>query len=270
MLENCESEQRKRDWRFREKLCLWYVMLGRKPGYRHTSQYIPIDDLLGPLVQRFPNFLDLISDKTIIDFGCAKGDQTFALAEAEARRVVGVEILENRLSAAKERLSRLPPDAQAAQKIEFCQFLDYRHAGQFDLAISLNSLEHFADPEQVLKEIFDALRPGGELFITFGPPWFSAYGPHQMEYTMVPWPHLIFDELTVMKVRGFLLEDTKETYADRWLNQMSIGKFEQLVKDSKFGIKKLKYNCSKKLDFLQLIPVFRELCINNVTCILKK
>ena len=250
-----------------EKLCLWYVNLGRTTNYRHTSQYIPTSDPLRPLRNRFRNFDTLIKNKSVIDFGCAKGNHSFALANAGANDVLGVEILQDRLDAANEMNEQF----QLKDKISFKQRLEEDDRDKYDVAISLNSFEHFSDPLDILQEIFLALKAGGRLLMSFGPPWYSAYGPHQLEFTRVPWPHLLFGESTVMKIRGRIMDQPeKTTYADRWLNQMTIGIFEKTISESRFDMESVKYNCSKVMNIFSKVPGVRELFIINVTCILTK
>ena len=45
--------------------------------------------------------------------------------------------------------------------------------GEFDVAISLNSFEHFPEPEKNLDDLAAAISPGGRILITFGSPWLS-------------------------------------------------------------------------------------------------
>lgn len=250
-----------------EKLCLWYVNLGRTTNYAHTSQYIPTSDPLRPLRNRFRNFDTLIKDKSVIDFGCGKGNQSFALANTGANDVLGVEILQDRLDAANEMNEQFP----LKDKVSFKQRLEKDDRDKYDVAISLNSFEHFSDPLDTLEEIFRALKAGGRLLMSFGPPWYSAYGPHQLEFTRVPWPHLLFDESTVMKIRGRIMnQPDKTTYADRWLNQMTIEKFEKTISKSSFDPEFIKYTSSKGINIFSKVPIVRELFINSVTCILTK
>jgi SAM-dependent methyltransferase len=210
--------------------------------------------------------LDVIKGQRIIDFGCADGDQTFAMADAGAAEVLGIEIVDSRIERARVRQSVAPRSG-----VSFAKALGPEHAGKYDLAISLNSFEHFAEPLAILRQIFDTLRPGGRLLLSFGPLWWSAYGPHQAEFTLSPWPHVFFGERTFMSVRGALMnEPEKKTYADRWLNRMSVAKYEQTIAGSGFRVAHCDYVTSRGLRFLAYLPGLREVAINRIVATLQR
>lgn len=64
---------------------------------------------------------------------------------------------------------------------------------EVDLVCSYNAFEHFADPQTVLREMLRVTRPGGVVYLWFGPLYPSAYGQHQMQALTLPFCHYLFE-----------------------------------------------------------------------------
>jgi SAM-dependent methyltransferase len=224
---------------------------------------------LNLLNQEFPEFAHQIIGKAVIDFGCGEGWQSIAMARAGARYVLGVDTNATCLKRAQSLAARfdLPRD-----RIDFVRSLPADSRGRFELAISQNSFEHFPDPALVLQEIASALRPGGDVFITFGPPWLAPYGSHMYFFTRVPWVNILFAEATVMRARTRFRADGAVRYeeVEGGLNRMTIARFERLVRDSGLRLEWKRYRCVKGANALRLLPGLRELFINHVSCVLRK
>jgi SAM-dependent methyltransferase len=69
-----------------------------------------------------------------------------------------------------------------------------RGAPTFDLVLMHDVLEHIPDYEGAVVAVARALRPGGQLFVTF-PPYFSPFGGHQHQSAgwvrNVPYLHVL-------------------------------------------------------------------------------
>jgi SAM-dependent methyltransferase len=246
-----------------ERICLGYLRLGHIPKAAVRQGYIPQDRPLLPLTRRFPRFFSDIKGKRIIDFGSADGDQSFALLDAGASEVLGIEILDARVDRANAR-------RREGQPVAFAKYLMPDHLG-YDIAISINSFEHFSDPDEILRQIHGALKPGGKLYMTFGPLWWSAFGPHQQDFTKMPWPHLFFSEDAVMGARASLMgRYDKRTYADRWLNQMSVAEYERIIGRQGFKVVSQQYLCTRGMSILKQVPWLREIAINRIACVLQR
>ena len=141
--------------------------------------------------------------------------------------------------------------------------------GSFDIAVSLSAFEHFLNPAQNLADLVNAVRPGGRILITFGPPWLSPYGAHMYFFTGLPWVHLLFSEHVVFNVRQLYRDDGARSYAPH-LNKMTIRRFEKLIGDTGLTVERLRYRSVKGLPFVGRIPIARELLITQVTCVLLK
>ena len=115
--------------------------------------------------------------------------------------------------------------------------------GDFDAAISENTLEHVLDVPELLAAVRDRLRPGGRLFVGFGPLYHSPFGDHGWmrealplgRWLPLPWGH-------VLAPHGWLLRRMQRYYglpvhstAD-WpflpLNRLAVGDFRRLFRES--------------------------------------
>ncbi|MDE3243941.1 MAG: methyltransferase domain-containing protein [Nitrospirota bacterium] len=110
--------------------------------------------------------LELQPGMTVLDFDCGPGRLTVPAAQrvGPAGRVVSVDLQAGMLARAKEK-------AQAANlsNIEFVQAgagEGKLGRGRFDRALLVTVLGEIPDRAGALKEIFDALKPGGVLSVT--------------------------------------------------------------------------------------------------------
>ena len=247
-----------------EKLLL---VLSRHPGsgdYDGGQTEWHLENSLSKLCRVFPDFLERIADKVILDFGCGTGWQAVGLARSGARWVIGVDTDRAALSKARA----LAADLNLSEKVRFVDSLQSCAPAKFDIVISQNSMEHFPSPEEALQWMQAILEQDGVIFITFGPPWLAPWGSHMHFFTTVPWLNILFGEATVMKVRARFRSDGATRYeeVESGLNKMTVTKFERLVEQSGLDVLYRRYDCVKGLNFLSRIPGLRELVINNVSC----
>lgn len=216
---------------------------------------------LGPLFEIFPMLPAEIQGKRVIDFGCGEGYQVVALAEAGAAQVTGVEYNPVAAEGAQERIRT----HGVAGKASIIEKLNGETA---DIIISQNSFEHFTQPEAILESLKRALAPGGTVYITFGPLWYSPLGSHMNFFCRIPWVNLLFPERTVFEARTHFRGDGPRTYIEAGVAKMSLGKFERLVSHCGLEMEWKRYDCLKRISGLQSVPVLRELFVNRVSCIL--
>lgn len=177
------------------------------------------------------DLLTLIRDKTVIDFGCGDGVATLDLARFGAKKVIGLDILEN-------ALARATSNAVAAGLGDRCEFSTSTKT-QADVIVSLDAFEHFGDPAAILEIMYSLLKPGGCVMASFGPTWYHPLGGHL--FSMFPWAHLVFSETALLRWRADIRADgaTRFSEVEGGLNQMTIARFERLVSASKFRIEAL-------------------------------
>lgn len=63
-----------------------------------------------------------------------------------------------------------------------------------DLLLSYNTFEHIADPSAALDEMVRVTRPGGSIFLSFGPLYNSPFGLHAYRTYYAPYPQFLLDE----------------------------------------------------------------------------
>ncbi len=110
----------------------------------------------------------LASGRDVLDAGCGVGWGSVVLANASARRVVGLDIDELAITNARERAAADAREHAAAPTSFECgdlRALPFEDAS-FDLIVCFEALEHVADPGRVLDELRRVLRPGGLLAVS--------------------------------------------------------------------------------------------------------
>lgn len=246
------------------------IRLSRDPAAPDHAAAVPAWDdanALAALRAAFPELRARMEGARIVDFGCGGGWQAVALAEAGAAFVLGVDINPRSLASARALAARrgLGPG-----RVAFVEAIPGSQRGSFDFVISQDSMEHFLDPEAVLREMRAALRPGGRLLVSFGPPWYAPSGSHMHFFTAVPWVNLLFSEETVMRVRSRYRSDGATRYeeVESGLNRMSVGRFERLLERCGMEVAHREYRCVKGWNWLGRVPGARELFINQVVCAL--
>lgn len=206
------------------------------------------------------DFDKMIRSRRVIDYGCGEGFQSTAMAKAGAAEVLGVETEDARLEPARRMAKGLTNISFTTKAPE---------DGGFNVAISLNSFEHFVKPAQNLQELGAAVRNGGRILIIFGPPWLAPYGSHMHFFTRCPWINTLFSEKTVFRVRSLYRNDDAKTYSPG-LNRMTLRKFRQLIDESGLQLDFLRHRTIKNLALIGALPGVRELLVNQVTCVLRK
>jgi 2-polyprenyl-3-methyl-5-hydroxy-6-metoxy-1,4-benzoquinol methylase len=251
-----------------ERLLLLFC---RKPGsedYLKTTATYTLDNALEFARKTIPDFDGLVRNKLVLDYGCGHGWQAVAMQKAGARRVVGVDILDERL-AHGEALARREG---VGNHVEFHRLLPSHLSGTFDVVLSLSAFEHFGDPAAELQAMQAAARPGGAVVVSFAEPWLSPHGSHMGHFTNLPWVNVLFSEDTVMRVRARFRDDGATRYEDvrGGLNRMTLARFERIVRASGMTVESLAVHTVKGLPLVGRLPVLREYLTAAASCILRK
>jgi SAM-dependent methyltransferase len=173
-----------------------------------------------------------IQGRTVVDFGCGTGAAAVELAQRGAARVIGVDIRESVLEAGRQR-------AREVGVSDRCTFTTDTRGIQADVILSLDAFEHFADPVGVLVAMDRMLAPDGIVLAAFGPTWYHPLGGHL--FSPFPWAHLVLPERALMRWRSTFKSDgaTRFSEVEGGLNQMTLARFEAVVRDSPLEIKAL-------------------------------
>ena len=207
------------------------------------------------------DFLTRIRGKTVIDFGCGQGDAAIEMANGGATRVIGIDIREDYLQTARQK-------AFTADVQNNCLFASSTKE-LADIVVSIDSFEHFANPAGILHIMGTLLRPAGEICVSFGPTWYHPLGGHM--FSVFPWAHLLFSEEALLRWRSTFKTDGATRFSDvpGGLNQMTVRKFEQLIKDSEFTLATLELVPIRKLRLVHN-RLTREFTTATVRCRLVK
>ena len=252
-----------RNSRISTSLLLQFCRQPGTPDYPMANVDYDEASALNVVREVFPDIAEKVVGKRVIDFGCGGGCQAVAYAKAGARSVIGVEIEAQRATTSEARVRR--------EGLSGCVTIERRLRGgeAADIIVSQNSFEHFLEPEATLRELRNALAPGGEILITFGPPWFAPTGAHMGFFCNLPWAQLLFSEATVMDARSYFRSDGATTFRDAGLGKMSVRRFEEVVRSSGLQMLWHRYDCIKGINLVRSVPVLRELAINRISCILQ-
>ena len=202
-----------------------------------------------------------IKDKVVLDFGCGAGSEAKEMALLGAKQVIGFDISEKWLRLAREQ-------AENAGITARCEFVT-SVARPVEVIVSIDSFEHFAEPDAVLQTMYSLLEPGGRVFISFGPTWYHPLGGHL--FSVFPWAHILLKEEALIQWRAQFKSDgaTKFGEVEGGLNQMTIRRFEGLLKRSPFAVEQIELVPIRRLKPLHN-QITREFFTAVVRCRLRK
>lgn len=255
---------------------LFHALTYREPRDKSDAQRVEYDENSARRFPgRFAGHLDY-SGKSVLDVGCGAGALCVDAARRGARQVTGVDLA---VDMARQHVSERGADVAA--KIELIPTdgsLAELGDRRFDLVLSKDSFEHYADPERFLKALTNLVAAGGELAIGFGPLWKAPWGGHITYMTPLPWAHLLFSEQVIMAERRRFRPHENAT---RWsevrggLNQMTLKRFLRIIETSGLERTYLATNVSdqssiKVMKAFSRIPGLHEYFTQNVFTILRK
>lgn len=96
---------------------------------------------------------------------------------------------------------------------------------EFDVVCSFSAFEDVTDPEAVLREAIRVTKPGGAVYLLFGPLYWSSYGLHAMRSITVPFCHLLFERPAL---ESYVDAHDLEPIPFETLNGWTLGQFRDL------------------------------------------
>ncbi len=104
--------------------------------------------------------LDRCEGRSVLEYGCGLGSHAFSLADAGARRVVGIDISDESICRACDRIGESrAPDALCFEVMD-AEAMDFED-NTFDLVCG-SSILHHLDLERSLAELTRVMHPEGE------------------------------------------------------------------------------------------------------------
>lgn len=169
--------------------------------------------------ERAAQILKALPDPGLIEFldlACLDG-MTAAVLQQQDKRCCAVDLeiknIDPRVRAAGVQVEKM--DAMAL----------YFPADRFDVVYSFNAFEHFADPAAALNEALRVTKPGGYVFLHFGPLYGSAKGMHAYYQIPVPYCQFLFP-LDLMN--GYLKERGSQELDPDHCNKWTVRQFREL------------------------------------------
>lgn len=143
---------------------------------------------------------------------------TCAALQTMGKQTVGIDIRSAGFAANKARRKGVSFIKMDAAQIGLAD-------RSIDCVFSYNSFEHFIQPSSVLQEINRLLRPGGYIYLDFGPLYWSAKGAHQFATIHVPYVQCLFSQETLIEYSKIHNLDLIEFF---WMNQWAIEQYRSL------------------------------------------
>ncbi len=147
-----------------------------------------------------------------------------------------------------------------------------------DLVYSFAAFEHFADPHGVVNEAWRVLRPGGHLYLMFGPVYTSPYGLHAYRQIPVPYCQYLFTDADLKTYA------TREGLPTAWpyVNGVSVTAYRRLWAQQTTRFEQLYYRehstggvgaeliTKYPFCFRSKVPAFDDLFVSAVEICLRK
>ncbi len=227
---------------------------------------------------------DMFKDKTVLDIGCGAAGKSLYYASLGAKMVHGADVVERY----REESKKLSIEKGLEDKFQFhlcdAKNLEFED-GTFDTIIMNDSMEHVAEPEEVVKECMRVLKSGGRLFINFCP-YHHPFGAHLSDVIGIPWVHLFFSEKTMIDAYKDLMvgipdgedrikfrfskdKNGKETIS--YINKMTVKRFNNIMK--KLNLKPEYYAEIPLRNFfspLAKLPLIKEAFVKMTVAVISK
>jgi 2-polyprenyl-3-methyl-5-hydroxy-6-metoxy-1,4-benzoquinol methylase len=179
--------------------------------------------------------------KTFLELGCWDGMVSCALAKSGKQTTA----IDYRDIGFDERARR------GGVKLMQMNAADLRFdAESFDFVFSYDALEHVASPEEVLREAVRVTRPGGYIYLDFGPLYYSPFGEHAYDSIPVPYCQFLFSE---KQINDFAARKKMPQIDFSHVNRWSLKRYRELWEKFSPVLKKLSYYESLDYSHLDLI-----------------
>lgn len=217
------------------------------------------------------------TNKLVGDVGCGHGSLCVDVASSGASKVIGFELDPERVAFA-QAITRLHyPELNP--KLDF-RLQDIADAPEqnFDCLISKDTFEHLIELPNVLSAMKARLKPGGKVYIGFGPLWNSPYGDHRRTQMRIPWGHLMVSHnylvRRVNRLGGYCGNQVSSIHGIG-LNTYSLADYRRVFDESGLVTLFLRVNHSDRLvsrffSMMRKLPALEEYFSHNIYCVLQK
>lgn len=169
-----------------------------------------------------------ISEKNVVEIGCGHGWVSDGMVRyAGATSVIGLDVRD------------YPWDVHSHQSLKLIKADLSRDQvlanASADVVVSFVVMEHVSRPIQMLRAIYDVLRPGGVAWLRFNlyRGWNASHRATGSAQVFFPWPHLLF-ESDICK--EYFKKHTGAPHGYSWVNKMTISEYLTASVDAGFEI----------------------------------
>lgn len=222
---------------------------------------------------RFPDIK--FEGAKVLDLGCGHGAISIDLALKGAKRIVGVDLDNERIEFARENLKINYPQFSGQVSFECAELKDLKE-NDFDIIISKATFEHIIGLDTFILDIKNKLRIGGILVTGFGPLYNSPWGDHNRLKHALPWTHLIFSQKHFIDKLNKKREHKVANIYDLGLNGYSLKKYKSVFYNTEgLSVIDFRTNVSHKasmkfFDLFAKIPFLKEYFTYNIYAVLKR
>ena len=190
------------------------------------------------------DLIEINNETSVMEIGCGEGGNLMPFADIGCKRVVGVDLSENKINVAKKLFSTHPN----SDRIEFYDVGIYKvdDLGKFDLIILRDVIEHIHDQEKFMGYMQKFLHKKSKVFFAF-PPWYNPFGGHQQMCKSRILSKLPFFHILPNSIYGSILKGVGES--ERTVNGLleiketgiTIERFEKILKRAGYKTDKKTY-----------------------------
>jgi ubiquinone/menaquinone biosynthesis C-methylase UbiE len=239
---------------------------------KHIPQSYAEDALDKRGKERTQSLLKMISRrdiKTSLEIACWDGMVSYHLAkngiQATATDIRDIGFDKRAVDAGVKMIQ------MNADKLEFAD-------NSFDLVLSYDAFEHIAHPDKAFAEAYRVTKPGGYIYLNFGPLYLSTKGLHIYGQVLVPYCQILFDTQTLQK----FMDDNNMGVLDlEHCNGWRLEQFNNVWKQYEGRIEKVEYiehfdyehiNLLEKYapHFKRATNSFDDLVVNSVELLFRK
>lgn len=123
----------------------------------------------------------------------------------------------------------------------------------FDLVFSIDAFEHVEDPQAALHQSIRVVRPGGYIYLDFGPLFNSAQGLHSHRVIHVPYRQYLFSRDVLHQ---FAASRNRGRIHYQHVNQWSLFRFRTLFQDVLDQVECTRYTENLDTRFVDLIQKY--------------
>jgi len=205
-------------------------------------QTIDVPNHVRKILERYLDF----SESSFVDFGCDLGLKTYGYARHLGfRQILGIDI-NDRFKLISEVQQICKESIELPGNLNFMQIAPgdaISTHGPFDGFISWSVFEHVGKKilSRVLRDLFQALRPGAVSLIQVNPLYYSPYGHHLNHLFEKPWDHLLIEDGKIEEVigeraheKGIAIGGAMHVFSS--LNRLKLGEFLIMLLDAGFSI----------------------------------